>query len=101
MAAKNIEVNTSVLRNDVDAITGELEKILKNADQLSSILGELEGMWEGNAKQAFSQAVRDDLGRLKELVKAIQNLTQRTSDARQEYDKCENAVAQIVSSIRV
>lgn len=101
MSAKNIEVNTGVLRNDVDVITAELEKVLRNADQLSAILGELEGMWEGNAKQAFSGAVRDDLGRLKELVKAIQDLTQRTSDVRQEYDKCENAVSQIVSSIRV
>lgn len=101
MSAKNIEVNTGVLRNDVDVIATELDKILKNADQLSAILGELEGMWEGNAKQAFSAAVRDDLGRLRELVKAIQDLTQRTSDARQEYDKCENAVSQIVSSIRV
>lgn len=101
MSAKNIEVNTSILRNDVDVIAAELDKILKNADQLSTILGELEGMWEGSAKQAFSAAVRDDLGRLKELVRVIRDLTQRTSDARQEYDKCENAVSQIVSSIKV
>lgn len=101
MSAKNIEVNTGVLRNDVDVIAGQLEKILGNVDKLSAILGELEDMWEGDAKQAFSGAVRDDLGRLKELVKTIQDLTQRTSDARQEYDKCEDAVSQIVSSIRV
>lgn len=101
MQIKNIEVNTATLRSDVSVIMTELERIRKNSDQLSAILSELDGMWEGNAKQAFSSAVRDDLGRLRELVKAIQDLTQRTSDAREEYDKCENGVSQIVSSIRV
>lgn len=101
MAATVIEVDTGVLRSDVSVIHEELSGIGKDADKLESILGQLESMWEGEAKQAFSTAVRDDLGRLRELVKAMNTLTDKTSEARSEYDKCEGAVGQIVSSIRV
>ena len=49
-------------------------------------------MWDGLAKQAFLAAVRDDLSRLQELVKAMQALTGKNGEARGEYDKCENAM---------
>lgn len=101
MAGKLIEVNTNTLKSDVSEIDGELRAILQCAEKLASTLSQLEGMWDGNAKQAFSSAVRDDLNRLKELVKAMQNLTGKTGTAREEYDRCENAVSQIIASIRV
>ena len=47
------------------------------------------------------KVAEDDLNRLKELVKAMQNLTIKTGDAREEYDRCESAVAQIIASMRV
>lgn len=101
MAEKLIEVNTSTLKTDVSEIEDELRAILQCAEKLSATLGQLEGMWDGNAKQAFSLAVKEDLNMLKELVKAIQDLTNKTGIAREEYDRCENAVAQIIASIRV
>lgn len=101
MAMNIIEVNTATLKSDVSAIESELKNVIGEADKLDGILFQLETMWEGPAKQAFFAAVRDDLGRLRELVKAMQTLTSKTGEAREEYDKCENAVAQIVASIRV
>lgn len=101
MASNLIEVNTNSLKGDVDEIAVELEQISRDADTLRGLLAHLETMWDGNAKQAFSAAVWDDLERLGVLVQAMKQLTSRTSDARAEYDKCENAVAQIVSSIKV
>lgn len=101
MAANIIEVNTNTLKGDVSDIDRELKGILHEANNLEGLLSQLETMWEGPAKQAFFAAVRDDLGRLRELVKAMQTLTGKTGEAREEYDKCENIVAQIVSSIKV
>lgn len=101
MASNIIEVNTGSLKGDVSEIAAELEKIRRGANQLLNLLGQLETMWEGSAKQTFSAAVRDDVGRLQTLVKAMQVLANKTSDARSEYDKCENSVAQIVASIKV
>ncbi|NBI65374.1 hypothetical protein D1646_00835 [Pseudoflavonifractor sp. 60] len=101
MAGQIIEVNTSTLRSDVSEIASELLGIKSDADKLEGVLGQLESMWDGYAKQAFSAAVRDDLSRLRDLVKAMQSLTTKTGQAREEYDKCENTVSQIVSSIKV
>lgn len=101
MGAKVIEVNTSTLKSDVSVIEGEIQSINSGANRLLQALHELESMWDGNAKQAFSAAVNDDILRLRELAKAMEKFTGKTSEARQEYDKCESAVSQIVSSIRV
>ncbi len=101
MANQIIEVNTGTLKNDVSSIEEELQGAAKGAERLETVLTQLEGMWDGPAKQAFAAAVRDDLGRLRELVKAMQTLTEKTGEAREEYDKCEIAVEQVVSSIKV
>ena len=39
--------------------------------------------------------------RMEELVKALEKFAEKTDSSRTEYDKCENSVAGIVSSIRV
>lgn len=101
MAGRVIEVNTTTLRSDVSAIEEEINAINKGADRLANTLRELERMWEGNAKQAFSSAVNDDIRRLRELSEAIGRFTQKTGEIRREYDTCESEVAQIISSIRV
>lgn len=99
--ASMIEVNTTTLKSDVDTISVELQKISSDADRLMQALRELESMWDGTAKQAFSAAVSGDIVQLKELVKTLNDFTRKTSEAREEYDKCENSVAQIVAAIRV
>lgn len=101
MASNIIEVNTGILKGDIEEIAAELKLLGDDADQLLGLLEQLETMWEGSAKQAFSAAVRDDVGRLQTLIQAMRAFTNKTSDARAEYDRCESAVSQIVSSIRV
>lgn len=101
MASNIIEVNTNSLKGDVEEIAAEVKAIFNDADQLLNLLRQLETMWEGPAKQAFSAAVQDDVGRLQALTQAIQTLANKTSDARAEYDKCESAVSQIITFIKV
>lgn len=101
MAGQIIEVNTNTLKADVSAIAEELRGISADDEKLRVILSQLGSMWDGPAKQAFELAVQDDLNRLRDLVKALNGLTSKTGQAREEYDRCENAVSQIVSSIKV
>ena len=58
-------------------------------------------MWEGPAKESFSAAVNDDIRRLRELSRLLESFTQTTGEVRQEYDACENEIAQLITSIRV
>lgn len=101
MAVRKFDVNTGTLKTDVSTIEEEIKGINSGADKLEQALHQLETMWDGSSKQAFSAAVNDDLRKLRELSKALTNFTAKTSEARQEYDKCENAVAQVISSIKV
>lgn len=101
MAGRMIEVDTNILRSDILTIEEEISSINSGADRLGQALRELESMWDGNAKQAFSAAVNDDIRRLRELSKAIRDFTEKTSEVRREYDMCENEVSQMISSIRV
>ena len=101
MAGTIIEVNTSTLRNDVSRINTEISGLKKDVRQLRTTAQQLSSMWEGSAKTAFIAAVNDDIGRLEELINAIDKFTGKTDDARSEYEKCENAVSGIIASIKV
>ena len=94
MASRLIEVNTNTLRSDVGSIEEELKGLRACCESLEAALATLLNKWEGNSARAFDR-------RLRELEKAVRDLTTKTSTARAEYDKCENTVSQIVSSIRV
>lgn len=101
MAGKIIEVDTAALKSDVSDIEEQLQAIRKGAGQLEQVLHQLESMWEGNAKLAFSAAVNDDLQKLEDLTTALEKYTEQTSGIRQEYEVCESEVSQLISSIRV
>ena len=99
--AKLLEVNTGTLRNDVNEIQGELRGIRNEMSNLRSAASSLGSTWEGDAKIAFMEALQDDMNRLESLVNAIDQFTDRTEESRVAYEKCENAVSQAVSSMKV
>lgn len=101
MAGRMIEVNTSTLKNDVSTIMGEINGLWRDIQALRDTASQLSTMWDGSAKAAFMAAVQDDIRRAEELVKALEKFAGKTDSSRAEYDKCENSVAGIVSSIRV
>ena len=101
MAQTIIEVNTSNLKSDVDRISEELKAIRSDADQIRTILGTLNGMWDGDAKTAFADSVGTDLDALLELLCSMEDLVGQTDMSRTEYEKCESTVVDIVDSIRV
>ena len=101
MASSIIEVNTNTLKSNMETMQGHIHGLRKSAESLRNISGQLDNMWDGEAKQAFVTAVRDDLNRLETLISAMEKYTGKTDEARGEYDRCESAVSQIVSSIRV
>lgn len=101
MAGKTIEVNTSTLKNDVSAIFSEITGLKNDVQRLRTTLDQLSAMWDGNAKNAFMTAAKDDIQRLEELINAVKKFTDKTDTSRSEYEKCENSVAGIIASIKV
>ena len=96
-----IAVNTSVLRSDITTISGELKAVRNAMEKLHGLTTLLGKSWEGEANSAFTAKIRRELGRLEELVRALEQFTVRTDEARGEYERCEGLVSQIIASIRV
>ena len=101
MAITKIEVNTSTLKSDVDKFRSEIQGLKGDVTKLRETSNQLSSMWDGIAKQATVAAVNDDIGRLELLSKAIEEFTNATDTARSNYDRCEQNVGSIVSSLRV
>ena len=101
MAITKIEVNTSTLKSDVDKFRSEIQGLKGDVTKLRETSNQLSSMWDGIAKQATVAAVNDDIGRLELLIKAIEEFTNATDTARSNYDRCEQSVGSIVSSLRV
>ena len=101
MAVSRIEVNTNTLHSDVERVRGELKGLRADMQKLNEISGQLNAMWDGEAKAAFVAAVADDIRQLSELIGALEKYTGLTDTARTNYDKCEKNVSSIVSALKV
>jgi len=64
-------------------------------------VSELNGMWEGEAKEAFMNAFQTDLNSLEDMISILSDITSATSEARSDYEICESKVSGIVASIKI
>lgn len=101
MAENIIAVDTAILKTDVDSITAEIKGLRAVRQKIDSEVQQSGAMWDGTAKQAFMAAVQSDLAILDEITFSLTDLTGGTDDARTDYEKCEQSVSDIVSSIRI
>lgn len=99
--ASIIEVNTGTLKIDINDLQGEIGALRHEIQRLREEAASLGNTWEGEAKAAFMGALADDIGKLEMLIADIEKYTRQTDNARNEYEKCENSVAQLISAIRV
>lgn len=101
MAVTKIEVNTSTLKGDVDKFRTELNGLKDDVTKLRETSNSLSTMWDGIAKQATVAAVANDIGKLEQLIKVMEDFTNATDTARSNYDRCEQNVGSIVASLKV
>ena len=96
-----IKVNTSRLRTDVSDIRGHLKGIKKEIQDLRRHNAALDAMWAGPSSEAFKTAFESDIASLEQIVESLTSLNEYEDNARIEYDKCENKVADLVNQIKV
>ena len=101
MEQRRYEIETNALKNDVNAANDVIAALKKNITQLQEAQKRLSSMWESPAKRELTAAVQTDINQLTQLVDTIRAFINTVSQAREEYDRCENAVGQLVNNIRV
>lgn len=101
MAGTLIEVDTVILKTDVDDINAELQGLRADSGRLAQAAAELGATWEGNSKAAFMAGVNDDISRLNALLEQMEKYTNLTEEARTNYETCENEVGSLISGLRI
>ena len=101
MAADRIKVNTSSLNQTSRELQAKLDKIRKDIEHISGDMNTLNSMWEGDAHEAFSRQVSDDIGFLNSACENIQHIINFENSAVTEYNRCENQVSDLIAQIRI
>ncbi|MCI1722771.1 MAG: WXG100 family type VII secretion target [Lachnospiraceae bacterium] len=99
--ADRIETNTGTMKSDVESIQTEIRGLTDDGKKLQNAVSELNGMWEGEAKEAFMNAFQTDLNSLEDMISILSDITSATSEARSDYENCESKVSGIVASIKI
>lgn len=102
MAETNkLEIETSRLRRDIDSLKAQLAGMRRSGDQMMDGINALSAMWEGEAKNAFTQQFQSDYETLKNMADVIEELIGDLEEAGKQYETCEQQVGTIIQSIRI
>lgn len=101
MMAKEITVDTDLLKTDIDTMQESLTQLNKLVEDVFSDITELDTMWDGPANEEFNRQFKSDYETMKSQCDVINNMIEHYDYADKEYVKCENEVDSIVKSIKI
>ena len=99
--ADKIRVNTRTLKKDRDDIQKDITVVRKKISAMRQDVEQLNKMWSGSANAEFNKAFTDDIKKLENLCKMLDEIVKYETTAKTEYDTCENKIENLVSSISV
>lgn len=96
-----IGVNPQTLNSQTDSIQRELNRIREDIEKMYDAVRALDVMWDGPASESFKIHFNMDNIAMGQLCDTIQSILDSMKYAKDEYEKCEENVNSIISSIRV
>lgn len=99
MAVSRIEVNTEMLGNTASDMSISVTHIYHHIKEIYEDIKELDSMWDGPANQAFNLQFEKDRARLLNICSNLETYIDKIQYAKDEYNKCENAVSNIIDAI--
>lgn len=99
--SQEITVDTGLLANDINSLQNLLNNIKKDMDKMYDAVEVLNGMWDGEANEAFNQQFSQDHNDMKELCDTVQRIIDCLEYAKKEYNTCETEISSIISAISV
>ena len=99
MAANELEVNINALSNDITRLNEIASNLRNKSLRMFEELEALDAMWEGDAHDTFRMQVVNDKACMDELLRTVSSIIEYMNYAKQEYEMCEDAVNNEISSI--
>ena len=95
------EVDTGQVNTAVSRMQELLNEISGERTAMFSAMQSLDGMWVGEAHDAFVTQYSADNEIVLQVINSIQEMIEKFSAARQSYDKCEDEALDIVSAVQI
>ena len=94
-----IAVNTSTLAGDIEELRGALSSARTQLEEMFEQIAELDTMWDGPANEEFNRQFGIDYENARNMCQAVESLLACMENARNQYDRYENAVNSVVAAI--
>ena len=101
MAITNLKVNTSRMDGDVQQLTTRLKQAREHAARIKTAMDTLNSMWEGAASKEKKQRFEAEYDNICRLCDLVGQMIDELSNARKEYETCENQVMDAVNGLSV
>ena len=95
------EVETGQVNSMVQSFKESLAQISANRQRMYNAMETLDGMWQGQAHDAFAVQYRSDNEEVVALLKDLEQVAENIAKARQDYDTCEQQVKETIDAIEI
>lgn len=99
--ADEIATKTENMEKDIKELRSLLKRAKETVEQLFGEIKSLDAMWDGAANDAFNIQFMDDYQYSLDVCDSVGELIDCISFAKEEYEKCETEVSDIVHAIRL
>lgn len=99
--ADKIKINTARLGTDAERVNNYITKIEQEITNMKESVSQLDRMWDGPSREAFKKAFADDMNAIASLVNSLKSIWTYGTNAKTEYEKCEQKVSSLISEIQV
>ena len=96
-----IQIDTGLLSNTINEMNEEVTRLKKSITEIYQEILELDAMWDGPANQVFNAQFEKDRQQFISICNELKKYINELGAANNEYNKCENKVAEIVNAIRI
>lgn len=87
--SSTIQVTTATLKNKANELKNLNSKFKSQVENLNSAESSLNGMWEGEVKDAFHKAFSQDITQMHNFYNAIEQYVQKLEQIAAAYEKAE------------
>lgn len=101
MAVREIAIHTDNLKRDTESLRTALRDLKTNKETMLQEIEELSKMWKGQANQVFVSQFRSDCVSFDNLCNTLEEMIRAMENAKNEYEKCDNRVKDLINAIRI
>ncbi len=96
-----IKTDTSKLKSDSESVDQIVKSLKREVKSLQHDIQVMNQMWSGETSEQYKKVVLNDINDLETIVNGIANIRNYEETCQENYDKCEESIANIIREIKV